>query len=476
MAILNETPLPIIISGTGPAALLLAHALLRATPSLPFRLYERDRSMTHRAQGYRFVVKGRGAKSCREVLSPEHFELLRDTCGDNISMGAKRIDPLDGTSLPGFSGAGLQQMDEEPLKADRTLMRQALFKGLEDYTTFGKEIIGYEDAAANKESETHGINGNCDSPSVLVRFADGSTVRGALLVGADGAFSHVRMQLMPRVQLLDCEMRMVFGKTPVTPALYAALDASDNDDLRTAQLLNSTTLLIDTAAKESPMFFMFDPMNFGRRASAVAADSVLAASIPSDYVYWALSLRSDRSEAQGFDWRSMDASAAANLAEDLTKSWLPSLRPLVTHQDRTQTTPLISAIMPIPLVDWSPATIASVSAASATENGINSSDSAKASPSLPNQHTMPASSPMVTLIGDAAHAMPPTGGLGATTALTDAAILGAALIKHGVSRRALEEYEAEMREYATKAIDSSLQGGKAFASMRGLEDMKPIRQ
>jgi 2-polyprenyl-6-methoxyphenol hydroxylase-like FAD-dependent oxidoreductase len=403
--------------------------------------------MTHRSQGYRFRVTGRGVRSCRDVLDPEHFALLRATCGDNqVTAGMKRVDALTGEPLPTPPFRQLAQaMDEEPLTVDRTLFRQALFKGLEDHTTFGKEIAGFDEDGG----------GDDDSPGVLVRFADGSTTRGALLVGADGAFSRVRAQLEPQVQLLDCEMRMVFGKTPLTPAFYAALGASGGDDPRATEMLNGLTIVVDSS--KSPMFFMFDPMRFSRRASAAATDPVLAASIPGDYVYWSLALRSDQREAQGLDWRTMDRSAAADLAEDLTKSWLPSLHALSTHQDRAQTMPLLSAVTPIPLRDWRVRT-QSASDSSSADAGVTSKRLG----------------PMVTLIGDAAHAMPPTGALGATTALTDAAVLGAALATHGVSRRALDLYEAEMRDYATQAIKQSLQGGKMFINMRDLEEMKPM--
>ena len=47
----------------------------------------------------------------------------------------------------------------------------------------------------------------------------------------------------------------------------------------------------------------------------------------------------------------------------------------------------------------------------------------------------------VLLIGDAAHAMYPTGSNGASQAIIDARLLGASLIEHGVSEQALEAYE-----------------------------------
>ncbi|KAK2605633.1 hypothetical protein N8I77_008458 [Diaporthe amygdali] len=449
----KTTPLPIIISGTGPAALLLAHALLRATPPLPFRLYERDQSMSYRTQGYRFVVSGRGVKSCREVLSPKHFDLLRATCGDNQPVAPRRFDALAGTLLPGFDMKQFDRdMQEQPMKADRTLMRQALFRGLEDFTTFGKEIIEYETFSAAGDT-----NGADDSSGVLVRFSDKSTVRGSLLVGADGGFSRIRSQLVPDVQLLDCGMRMVLGKTPLTPAFYEALGASGEDDPRAAELLESIAFVVDPIPRTSPMFFMFDPMRFGGRAEVEASDPGLGASIPLDYIYWALNLRSDEPEAKSRDWKSLDGSAAADLAEDLTKSWAPSLRTLVKRQDRTQTQSLRSSIIPIPLRDWRNA---------AATNVVEGSEAPKTSPTI---------SPMVTLIGDAAHAQPPTGGMGATNALMDAAVLGAALAEHGISQRALEVYEAEMREYAGEALAGSLKRGKMLVNMQDMKEMQPMR-
>ncbi|KAL1880107.1 hypothetical protein Daus18300_001470 [Diaporthe australafricana] len=457
MTVSLKSPLPIIISGTGPAALLLAQALLRASPPLPFHLYERDQSMTHRAQGYRFVVSGRGVKSCRDVLGPKHFDLLRGTCGDVQTPPPRKFDALAGTLLPGFD-MKFGRDGEKPLKADRTLMRQALFQGLEDFTTFGKEIVGYDTLTA-AEDESGPTNGPDDNSGVLVRFSDNSTVRGSLLVGADGGFSRIRSQLVPDVQTLDCGLRMVLGKTPLAPAFYEALGASGEDDPRAAQLLESIAFVVDPVPRNSPMFFMFDPMRFGGRAEVEASNPDLGASIPLDYIYWALSLRSDEPEAKGRDWSFIDSEAAADLAEDLTKAWAPSLRTMVKHQDRTQTQSLRSAIVPPPLRDWrNPA----------GANGVEASgESAKVSAA--------SSSPMVTLIGDAAHVQPPTGGMGATSALTDAAVLGAALAEHGITQRALEVYEAEMREYAEPALMWSLKGGKMFANMYDLEEMEPMR-
>lgn len=66
----------------------------------------------------------------------------------------------------------------------------------------------------------------------------------------------------------------------------------------------------------------------------------------------------------------------------------------------------------------------------------------------------------VTVLGDAVHNMPPTGGEGANMALKDGMVLTAALVDHFSNGRpladVLEDYETEMIEYAFNAVETSL--------------------
>jgi 2-polyprenyl-6-methoxyphenol hydroxylase-like FAD-dependent oxidoreductase len=50
----------------------------------------------------------------------------------------------------------------------------------------------------------------------------------------------------------------------------------------------------------------------------------------------------------------------------------------------------------------------------------------------------------VALLGDAAHVMYPTGSNGASQAVMDARVLGAAMLEHGVTSRALQAYDAQL--------------------------------
>jgi 2-polyprenyl-6-methoxyphenol hydroxylase-like FAD-dependent oxidoreductase len=58
----------------------------------------------------------------------------------------------------------------------------------------------------------------------------------------------------------------------------------------------------------------------------------------------------------------------------------------------------------------------------------------------------------VALMGDAAHAMYPTGSNGASQAIIDARVMGACLLTHGVSQKALQTYDNQLCEPVSKLI------------------------
>jgi 2-polyprenyl-6-methoxyphenol hydroxylase-like FAD-dependent oxidoreductase len=86
--------------------------------------------------------------------------------------------------------------------------------------------------------------------------------------------------------------------------------------------------------------------------------------------------------------------------------------------------------------------------------------------------TMPTLAPWppsrVTLLGDAIHNMTPMAGMGANTALRDAALLSRRLGEAGTGSRGVKEaigaYEEEMRAYANRAVALSLRSAQQAAS------------
>ncbi len=75
----------------------------------------------------------------------------------------------------------------------------------------------------------------------------------------------------------------------------------------------------------------------------------------------------------------------------------------------------------------------------------------------------------VTLMGDAAHPTYPVGSNGASQAVVDARTLGAAILSHGQTPRALETYEAEVRPRTT-AVGLANRGSGPDAVMQMVED------
>lgn len=68
----------------------------------------------------------------------------------------------------------------------------------------------------------------------------------------------------------------------------------------------------------------------------------------------------------------------------------------------------------------------------------------------------------VTLMGDAAHIMYPTGSNGASQAIVDARRLGRAFIDHGATPAALLDYEEEFRPRMAKVIAANRGAGPDY--------------
>jgi 2-polyprenyl-6-methoxyphenol hydroxylase-like FAD-dependent oxidoreductase len=78
------------------------------------------------------------------------------------------------------------------------------------------------------------------------------------------------------------------------------------------------------------------------------------------------------------------------------------------------------------------------------------------------------------LLGDAVHAMSPTGGIGAVTALRGAECLVSSLSDGdgGVGVESVKKFEDEMREIASLAIRQSFFGGKLLFGMKAYEELE----
>ena len=411
---MSPSLLPVLIIGTGPSGLLLSHALKKA--SIPFQLYERDPAISTRAQGYRVKLHGPGALALQDVLSPQHFQTLKRACGipqsdqKFVNLDALTADPALGGPQFGKGNAKLETGTDNGKLEPLGIDRQVLRSVL---------ARGLE----NEIQYGHEIKAYTLSPdntSVTAAFTNGVSATGSLLVAADGAWSRVRRQYLPGFNPVDTEARFLYGKTPITTELRQTFNPA---------AMKATTLITDRSS-DIPVSLILEPMVFDH---ALAAEE--GVHLPYDYVYWALGSRADRLDMSSLGEKPNQEAYAA-FSRELVQKWHPSFQALFEHQDVSQTTFLSIGSMAPPMPSWEAS--------------------------------------RVTLIGDAAHCMSPSAGVGATTALRDAGFLGQLLADEGVSVEAVGKYEKEMRGWAEQPIEKSVGMGKMIWGMRDFGELKPF--
>ncbi|MFD7660348.1 FAD-dependent oxidoreductase [Actinosynnema sp. NPDC059797] len=194
--------LHVAVVGGGVGGLCLAQGL--RGHGVEVSVHERDATPTDRLQGYRLHVDPVGARALHECLPPASWDRFVATTGRGgggfgfLDEGLRRLLVLDD---PG----------DEPERAhhsvSRVALREVLLDGMGDAVRFGRRFTRYEH----------------EGDRVVAHFADGTSVRCDVLVGADGAGSAVRAQRLPHAARVDTGITAVAGRLPLTPATRAWL-------------------------------------------------------------------------------------------------------------------------------------------------------------------------------------------------------------------------------------------------------------
>ena len=385
--------LQVMVIGAGTGGLALAHGL-RAI-GIAVRVFERDHNLTERAQGYRLTINAQGARalqSCLPKANFDHYVAASAKTSTAVSFFDHKLRRLLFVEVP-----NTEQTDSYAARPiSRVALRQILAECLEDTVTFGKTFQSFE--------QTQG-------GPIVARFEDGSSAEGDVLVGADGAASRVRRQLLPDAQRMETGIVMVMGKLALDPSVRREAPSA---------VFEGPTLVLGTGG--CSMF-----------AGAVEYPPSQGSDYDrEEYVMWGFSAHHD---SFGL------ASAAGEVA-------LAGAREAVLAQ----------------MTDWSPNLRRLVEGA-----GPSSLSSFAVKSSVP---VAPWATRRVTLLGDALHNMTPFRGIGANTALRDAVLLRDALVSVGRGERdvlaALADYEREMIGYGFAAVRASL------ANMKRLHARSPV--
>ena len=404
---MGSTDKDILIIGGGLGALCLAHGLSKA--GLSFRVFERDADASWRPQGYRLRINGDGANALKETLTPELWERFEKTCC-SAELGETDINAVDGSIMASRAGGGPAMRGMKPYTCDRKVLRDILLSGLEEKTSYGKELARYEIVAEG----------------VIAYFKDGTTAHGRFLVGADGKGSVTRQQFLPDHGPLDTEGTCIYGKTLITPEL---LERFPTRAMRWMTLVVDRTPITQTLdIDDTAVTLLLEPIRFPKKNDRF--DEYL----PADYMYWVLIARKHifnlPSDMPLSKYTGADA-AAVSLRT--TECWDPNIRSILHLQDLKQSSPLRVLSASPDIKPWAP-------------------------------------SDKVTVIGDAIHVMSPCGGVGAVTALVDGANLAKTIFTKGISTESIGEFEKAMREFAGINIRRSYIGGRKLFGQRPFEE------
>ncbi|ORX37240.1 hypothetical protein BD324DRAFT_625385 [Kockovaella imperatae] len=402
---------PVLIIGSGIGGLTLAQGLKRV--NIPFAIYERDAAATARPQGYRIRIHGPALDDLEKCLEPSIYRQFEATAGKNVSFGPGgfgRIDArsgekiqMGGPSRPGGGGGGGPGGPGGPGGSRPDLSRSLPIDRQTMRASLFRGLEPIYSKAFTKFTETE--------TGVVATFADGTqSIEGSLLVGADGIYSKVARQLVPESSPLDTGSRMIFGKTPL---------ANVRDDLL-EELREGVHVVQDKSDPTKPLILFMEVMTFTH------------ADAPEDYIYWVI-LGDPQSFGETDEELLMKKTdhAAAELSRHLTLDWAKGIKVILDHQVEDNTSIL------------------------------------RMTTSNPNALPCWPTNRRATLLGDAIHCMPPTGGSGANTAIRDAALLVKTLADSqgadGWPEQVIKGYEDEMRQYAGEIVQSSYRAGvKAF--------------
>ena len=387
---MRGTGLKVCIIGAGTGGLCLAQGLKQ--DRIEVEVYERDHSPSDRLQGYRLSISATGRRALQACLPEALFEKLIANCAnpsESVAFLDHHLNRLLVIDLP----HGDRKDADSELPVSRRALRQILVEGLDGVIRYGKKFVSFEDAPRG---------------AVMVRFEDGSSTTGDVLIGADGAGSHLRAELLPQARRVKTGIVAISGKLGLSDAVRGATPEL---------ILRGPTLILGPRG-----CFMFastvdyEDAEFGEEQFYDREK----------YVMWGFSAH-DTTLNLPADLDALSGRDAIVAVIRLMDDWHPSLRRLVQTAD-VSTVTAFAVRTSVPIRPW------------ATRN--------------------------VTLLGDALHNMTPFRGIGANTALRDAAALRGALVAGARGRadliQALAAYERDMVKYGFAAVQTSLKDMERF--------------
>jgi 2-polyprenyl-6-methoxyphenol hydroxylase-like FAD-dependent oxidoreductase len=376
------------------------------------RVFERDPDLSQKT-GYMLTINGDGGEALRRCLPDDLFELYAQTSSRTSERRGSLVIDEQLKVLSSMPHLGSPNDGPRPHTAvHRRALRQILIARLEDVIETGAEVVGYDET----------------DDGVTVHLADGRSFEGDVLVGADGIRSAIRRQRLPHVEVIEAGIEGigVYGRSP--------LPADVIDDIPPV-LIDDVTIAADRAGHR----LLLGPLRPRRRPDEAGAELSPPVELDpvEDYVMVSCTTAADTVVPPTREWTAETPGILRDSMLRAIEGWHPAMRGIVERVD-------LESLFMIPFGRLEPA-----------------------DPWEPSR---------VTLIGDAAHAMLPTLGMGGNLALLDAARLVDALESRGPDDPglipAIGRAEAGMRDYTYPYMRMTVDhdknfGGGGLAKLKG---------
>ena len=379
-------------------------------------VFERDEDLD-RKQGYYLHFNPIGGEALRRALPEDLFELYLETSRASYDRPESIVLNDQLEELTSRPHMGPPNPGPRPhTGVHRRTLRQILSGRLGESLHRGQAVVSYAE----------------DADGVTVTLSDGSTARGDLLVGADGIRSAVRAQLLPEVPVIPTGIQGIgiYGRTPLTPELDEQLPSILDQGVLMAVDRKGSRLLVAN----------FRPRRPADEAAAAIAPDVALDAVPA-YAMVSCSVAPGTEVPPSREWTPETPPAMKESMLTALEGWHPAARALVTGMEPDSMFMIPFGFLE-PAESWTPS--------------------------------------RVTIVGDAAHGMLPTLGMGANLSLNDAALLLDQVERYAAGEVGLLEavgaYEEQMREVTYPILrmtldhDSNFGGGGLKEATEAVEE------
>ena len=343
-------------------------------------------------QGYYLTMNGDGGESLRRLLPEDLYELYLAT--------SRQPYPTQSSIV--------RTPQLELLGAQPSLGRRN--QGPRRHTGFDRRTLRRILGTRIQESIRWGTKAESyeeDRTGVTLALDDGSTAHGDILVIANGVNSTLRDHRLPETRVISTEIRGIdlYARAPFTEGLLAQIPE---------ELHDSMTMVVDGKGNRC-LLGSFRPREPIHAAAAKVVDAALD---PIDgYMMVSCTVPKGTPIPPCSDWTEPTGHEIKTAMQVTVAPWHPALRAIIDAVDPDSVFPISFSYLQ-PQQRWQPS--------------------------------------RVTVLGDAAHGMLPTKGMGANATFYDATFLCDRLADVAAGRKnipeAIGEYEAAMRSFAYPII------------------------